>query len=148
MAYLLKPKKPPLLNQNTACGTTFRLQTSRVVGSSLKSRTILPSSVRLELPPAATRPLGKPTSRASQGRNKEIPPPNDVDSQVHPRRRTAGAGPRCDFYWPSPFFRSRCPSSSLVVITSVTNELMSVQNRSDLSMRENIVSGVSSELTA
>ena len=31
--------------------------------------------------------------RASQGRNKAVPPPNDTDSQVRPRRRTAGAGP-------------------------------------------------------
>ena len=49
-----KTKKPPLLNQNTARGTTFRLKTSRVVGSSLKSRTTLPSSVR---PDSHPRPL-------------------------------------------------------------------------------------------
>ena len=89
----VKTKKPPLLNQYTTRRTAFRLQTSRVIGCSLKSSTTLPSSVRPELPPAATHPLGKPTSRASQERNKEIPPPNDADSQVHPRRRTAGAGP-------------------------------------------------------
>ena len=65
-----KTKKPPLLNQYTARGIAFWLQTSRVIGSSFKSRTTLPSSVRLELPPAATRPLVKPTSRASQRRNK------------------------------------------------------------------------------
>ena len=70
----VKIKKPSLLNQYTARGTAFRLQTSRVVGSSLKWRTTLPSSVRPELPPAATRPLGKPTSRASQERMKDIPP--------------------------------------------------------------------------
>ena len=68
----VKTKKTPLLNQYTARGTAFRLQTLRVVGSTLKSRTTVPSSVRPELPPVATRPLGKPTSRASQGRNKEI----------------------------------------------------------------------------
>ena len=28
-----------------------------------------------------------------QGRNKRNPPPNDLDSRVRPRRRTAGAGP-------------------------------------------------------
>ena len=37
--------------------------------------------------------LGKPTSRANQGGDKKIPPLNDADSQVRPRRRTAGAGP-------------------------------------------------------
>ena len=69
----------------------------------LKSRMTFPSSVRSELPSAVTRPLGRPTSRASQARNKAIPPPDDADSQVRPRRRTAGAGhdaiptgpPRC-----------------------------------------------------
>ena len=49
--------------------------------------------VRSELPSAAKRPLGKPTSRATQGRNKQIPPPNNANSQVYPRRRTTGAGP-------------------------------------------------------
>ena len=67
-------------------------------------------------------PLGKPTSRASQGRNKEIPSPNEADSQVHPRRRTAGAGPSA-------------------ISTGV-------QNRSAWSIRETIVSGVSSAPTA
>ena len=46
----------------------------------LMSRTTLPSSVRPELPPAATRLLGKLTSRASEERNKEIPLPNEADS--------------------------------------------------------------------
>ena len=45
------------------------------------------------LPSAATHPLGRPTSRASQGRNEAIPPPKNADGQVRPRRRTAGAGP-------------------------------------------------------
>ena len=74
----------------------------RVVGSSLKSRTTHSSSVRPRLPSAATRPLGRPTSHANQGRNKMVPPPIDADSQVRPRRRAAGAdkdaistGPRC-----------------------------------------------------
>ena len=88
-----KTKKPPLSNQYTARGTAFRLHASRMVGSSLKARTTLPSSVRPGLPSAATRLLGRTTSRASQGRNKAIPPPNDADSQVHPRRRSTGAGP-------------------------------------------------------
>ena len=51
---------------------------------------------------------------------------------------------RCDFYWPYPMFRSRRPSSSLVFITSVMNDSMSVQIHSDWSIRETIVSGVSS----
>ena len=59
----VKTKKPPLSNQYTARGTAFRLQTSRVVGFSLKSRATLPSSVRPALPPAATRPLRKLTRR-------------------------------------------------------------------------------------
>ena len=89
----VKTKKPPLMNQNTARGTNFRLQTSRVVGFNLMSRTTLPSSVRPGLPSANTRPSGRLTSRASQGRIKRNPPPNDANSQVRPRRRTAGAGP-------------------------------------------------------
>ena len=89
----VKSRKPPLSNQYTTCGTAFWLQTSRVVGSSLKSRTTPPSSVRPGFPSAATRPLGRPTSRASHGRNKAIPPPNDMDSQICRKRRIAGAGP-------------------------------------------------------
>ena len=65
-----------------------------------------------------------------------------------PRAQDRGCRPRCDFYWPFPLFRSRRPSSSLVFITSVTNDSMSVQNRSDWSMRGTIVSGVSLEPTA
>ena len=64
-----------------------------MVGSSLKSRTALPSSVRPGRPSVATRLLGKATSRANQGRNKKIPALNDADSQVRPRHRTAGASP-------------------------------------------------------
>ena len=52
----VKTKKPPLTNQYTARGTAFRLSTSRAVGSSLKSRTNLPSSVRPGPPSAGTRP--------------------------------------------------------------------------------------------
>ena len=70
-----------------------RRETSRAVGSRLKSRTILPSSVHPGLPSADTRPLDRPTSHANQGRNKKIPPPIDADSQARPRRRTVGAGP-------------------------------------------------------
>ena len=44
-------------------------------------------------PIRGTRPLGRPTSRANQGRNKKMLPPIDVDSQARPKRRTAGAGP-------------------------------------------------------
>ena len=57
------------------------------------SRTTLPSSVRSELPSAATCPIGTPTSRANLGGNKKIPPPADADSQVRPGRGTAGGGP-------------------------------------------------------
>ena len=57
------------------------------------SRTTLPSTDCPGLPSAVTRPLGKPTSRANQGRNIKIPPPNDADSHFRPRYRTAGAGP-------------------------------------------------------
>ena len=42
---------------------------------------------------AATRPLGRLTSRANLGRNKKIPSPVDADSQVRPGCRTAGASP-------------------------------------------------------
>ena len=55
---------------------------------------------------------------------------------------------RQSFYWPSPMFRSRHPSSSLVFIRSKTNDSIGVQIRSDWSMRETIVSGVSSAPTA
>ena len=89
----VKTKKSPLTNQYTARGTAFRLSTSWAHGSSLKSRTTLPSSVRLGLPSAGTRPLGRPASRANQGRDKKIPPTVVADSKVRPRRRTAGAGP-------------------------------------------------------
>ena len=89
----VKTRKPPLTNQYTARGTAFRLSTSRAVGSSLKSRTTLPSSVRPRLPSAGIRPLGRPASRAKQGRNRKIPHPVDADSQVCPRRRTASVGP-------------------------------------------------------
>ena len=61
--------------------------------SEKKSRTTLPSSDRPGLPSSDTRPSGRPTSRANQGRNKKISPPVDADSQVRPRRRTASAGP-------------------------------------------------------
>ena len=89
----VKTKKNPLLNQYTARETAFRLYTSRAVGFSLKSRTTLSSSFRPGLPSADTRLLGRPTSRANRARNKKIPPLIDADSQVRPRRRTAGAGP-------------------------------------------------------
>ena len=56
-------------------------------------RMTLSSSVRPGLPSAATRPSGRPASRANQGRNKKISPPVDADSQVRPRRGTAGVGP-------------------------------------------------------
>ena len=50
--------------------------------------------------------------------------------------------------WPSPLFESRRLSSSLVFITTVTHDSMSVQIRSDWSIGETIVSGVSSAPTA
>ena len=62
-----------------------------------------------------------------------------------PETQDRGCRLRCDFYWSSPLFRFRRPLSSLVFITSVTNDSMSVQNRSDWSMRGTMVSGVSSE---
>ena len=89
----VKTKKTPLSNQYPTRGKAFRLQTPRVVRSSLKSRATLPSSVHPGLPSAVTRPLGRLTSRASKGRNKASHPLNDADSHVRPRRKTAGAGP-------------------------------------------------------
>ena len=57
------------------------------------------------------------------------------------------AGPRaqapCDFYLPSLLPRSARPSSSLVFITRVTNDSISIHFCSDWSMIETIVSGVS-----
>ena len=47
------------------------------------------SSVRPELPSAATRLFGRPTSRANLGRNKKISPPVDADSQVRTGRGLA-----------------------------------------------------------
>ena len=88
----VKTKKRPLSNQYTTRGTAFGFQLHRWLVP-LKSRTTLPSSIRSKLPSTAARPLGKPTIRATQGGNKQIPPPKDADSQVYPRRRTAGAGP-------------------------------------------------------
>ena len=41
-----------------------------------------------------------PVGQIDQGRNKRIPSPNDARSQVHPRRRTAGAGP--DVFYTGP----------------------------------------------
>ena len=70
-----------------------RLSALHFAGSWFQLKVAYDSSVRPGLPCAATRPLGRPTSRAGQGRNKAIPPPNNADSQVRPRRRTAGAGP-------------------------------------------------------
>ena len=61
-----------------------------------------------------------------------------------PETQDRGCRPRCDFNWPSLLLRSRRPSSSLVFITSVTNDSMSAQFRSDWSMRKTIVSAVSS----
>ena len=71
------------------------LSASNFTGGWFQLKVAYDSSVirSLRTPTAATRPLCKPTSRACQGRNKEIPPQNDADSKVHPRRRTAGAGP-------------------------------------------------------
>ena len=53
----VKTKKTPLSNQHSARGTAFRLWTSRAVGSSLKSRTTLPSSGRPGLPSVGTQKL-------------------------------------------------------------------------------------------
>ena len=89
----VKTKKNPLLNQYTAHGTAFRLQTSRAVGFSLKSRTTLSSSVRTGPSSAATRELGKLTSGTGQEKTKNIPPPNDAHSRIRPRRRVTGEGP-------------------------------------------------------
>ena len=86
-----------------------------VKASSLKSRTTLPSFIRPGLPSAAARPLGRLTSRASQGRNKAIPPPDDADGQVRTRRRTAGAGPEANSTGPRcchALHAHRAPSSS------------------------------------
>ena len=95
---------------------------------------------------ADTRPLRRPTSRANQGRNNKIPPP--VNSQVRRRRRIAGAGPDAISTGPPLLPRSARPSSSLVFITRVTNDSISIHICSDWSMRETIVSGVSCAPTA
>ena len=115
---------------------------------------VVQDSPRTGLPSAGTRPLGRPTSRANQGRNKKIPPPVDMDGQVRPgrpsppRTQDGGCRPRCDFYWPPLLSRSARPLSSLVFITRVTNDSMSIHICSDWSMRETIVSGVSFAPTA
>ena len=119
-----------------------------MVGSSLKSHTTLPSSVFPWLPSAATRPLGKPVSRANQGRKKKIPLPNDVDGQDRPETQARECRSRCDFYWPPLLPRSTCPSSSLFFITRVMNNSISSHFCSDWRMRETIVSGVSCAPTA
>ena len=42
--------------------------------------------------------------KASQEKTKKYPPPNDADSRIHPRRRTAGAGPDAISTGPPCFF--------------------------------------------
>ena len=89
---MLKPKNP-LSRTNIPLAEppfSFKLR-GRLVPA--QSRLTLPSSLRPRLPSADKCPLGKLTSRANQGRNKKIPPRVDADSQVRPRRRTAGAVP-------------------------------------------------------
>ena len=54
-----------------------------------------------------------------------------------PETQDRGCRPRCDYYWPNPLFPSRNPSGSLVYTTSVTNDSMNVQIRSNWSIREN-----------
>ena len=111
-------------------------------------RTTLPSSVRPGLPSAATRPLGRPANRAIQGRNKAIPPPIRLGQPSPPKTQDRGCRPRCDFYWPPLLPRSARLSSSLVFITRVTNDSISIHFCSDWSMRETIVSEVSCAPTA
>ena len=53
-----------------------------------------------------------------------------------------------NFYWPTLLPRSARPPSSLVFITRVTNDSISIHIFSDWSMRETIVSGVSCAPTA
>ena len=76
---------------------------------------------------------------------KKISPSEEAGSQVRPRH---GCRPRCDFYWLSLSPRSARPSSSLVFITRVTNDSISIHICSNWSMRETIVSGVSWAPTA
>ena len=68
----VKTKKTPFSNQYTTHGTALQLWTSQVVGSSLKSRTTLPSTIHPGFPSTTIRLLGKPTSSTNQGRNKKI----------------------------------------------------------------------------
>ena len=76
---------------------------------------------------------------SSPGRHGQPSPPETQDR---------GCRPCCDFYWTSWSPRSACPSSSLMIITSVTNDSISIHICSDWSMRETIVSGVSCAPTA
>ena len=85
------------------------------------------SSVRLERPAV---PAG--------GGKRSLPTPARWSSPPGTRERECK--PRCGFYWPSPLFCYLRHWSSIVFITNVTNDLMSIQIRSDWSMRETIVS--------
>ena len=65
-----------------------------------------------------------------------------------PKMQDRGCTPRCDFYWSPLLPRFARPSSSLVFITRVTKDSISIHFCSDWSMRETIVSGVSCAPTA
>ena len=93
------------------------------------------------LPPSPIRSLirlNRPAATAGRGKRS---PPNRRGSPVRPGLATRCVDP--DAILTSP---RRC--YSLVFITSVTNDSMSVQIRSDWSIRGTIVSGVSSASTA
>ena len=77
-------------------------------------------------PPLVARPLGL-TDQPRQPREEKDPSPNRRGKPSPPGTYDQGCRSRCDFYSPSPLFRSRRPSSSLFFITSMTNDLMSVE---------------------
>ena len=77
----------------------------------------------------ATAAIGQEDS--SHGRRGQPSPPKMQD---------CGCRPRCDFYWPPLLPRSARPSSSLVFVTRVMNDSISVHICSDWIMRETIVS--------
>ena len=85
------------------------------------------------------RRTGKERSDSSPERRGHPSPPKTQDCRCRPR---------CDFYWPPLLPRSARPSSSLVFITRVTNNSISIHFCSDWSMRETIVSGMSCAPTA
>ena len=128
----VKSEKTPFSNQYTARGTAFRLYFTsgwfrpidayesflmRLSGTHSHGR----SPVRLN---RLATPVGEEKSTL----------PSLTWWPSLPGMRDRGCMSWYDFYWPSLLFYSLCPSSSLVFITSVTNDLplLSVQPGGEL----------------